>query len=71
MKTRLGFRFVRGNRLQRPDQIVNKTEAESMKVDEVTSNAHARFDAMTDEERPAYYVNPSRATRMMKFIRGH
>jgi len=71
MKTRLGFRFVRGNRMQRPDQIGNKTEAESMKVDEVTSNADARYDAMTDEERQAYYVNPSRGTRMKKFIWGH
>jgi hypothetical protein len=71
MKTRLGFRFVRGNRMQRPDQIVNTTEAESMKVDEVTSNADARYDAMTDEERQAYYVSPSRGTRMKKFLRGH
>ncbi len=71
MKTRLGFRFVRGTRWQRPDQILNKTEAESMKVDEVTHNADARYDAMSEEERQSYYVNPSRGTRLKKFIRGH
>jgi hypothetical protein len=71
MKTRLGFRFVRGNKWQRPDQLLNKGQAESMKVDEVTGDADARYDAMTDEERQAYYVSPSRGTRLKKFIRGH
>jgi hypothetical protein len=71
MKTRLGFSFVRGNRWQRPDQTLNKSQAESMKVDEVTSNADALYDAMTDQERQAYYVSPSRGTRMKKFLRGH
>jgi hypothetical protein len=42
-----------------------------MKVDEVTGDADARYDAMTDQERQAYYVNPSRGTRMKKFLRGH
>jgi len=70
MKTRLGFRFVRGNRWQRPDQILNKSEAESMKVDEVTSNADARYDAMTDEEREKYYVKPSLKTKIVRALRG-
>ncbi|HEY5439326.1 MAG TPA: hypothetical protein VIJ99_10545 [Acidimicrobiales bacterium] len=41
-----------------------------MKVDEVTSNADARYDAMTDEEREKYYVKPSLKTKIVRALRG-
>jgi hypothetical protein len=68
MKTRLGFRFVQGNRWQRPDQVLNKEQAESMKVDEVTHVDDSRYDSMTDEEREKYYVQPSLKTKIVKAL---
>jgi hypothetical protein len=67
----VGIRFVRGKVVPRPEQLLNTSQAESMKVDEVTRSDDARYDAMTDEERRAYYVSPSLGTKVKRFLRGY
>ena len=49
-----------------PTQLKNSEGLDEMKVEKINATEDARYDAMTDAERDAYYVNPSLSTRLRK-----
>ncbi len=51
-------------------QIRNKAGVEEIKLEHVEGQEDARYDAMTDAQREAYYVSPSLWTRLRKKARG-
>ena len=65
------FLSMRGGRIvPNAEQIRNKAGVEEIKVEQVEGQEDARYDAMTDAQREAYYVNPSLWTRLRKKARG-
>lgn len=51
-----------------PTEVQNSNAVEEMQLDQVESAKDARYDAMTDAQRDAYYVNPSLKTRIGKLF---
>ena len=49
---------------------MNDAVVEQEKVNEVLVQEDARYDAMTDEQREKYYLNPGPLTKLKKFFRG-
>lgn len=49
-----------------PTQLQNSEGLGEMNVDKINATEDKRYDAMTDAERDAYYVNPSLSTRLRK-----
>jgi hypothetical protein len=47
-----------------PTQLKNPDALGEMYVDKINASEDARYDAMTDVQREAYYVNPSLSTRL-------
>jgi hypothetical protein len=41
-----------------------------MNVDRIDAAEDAHYDAMTETQRDAYYVNPNLKTRVRRFFRG-
>jgi hypothetical protein len=61
------FTLNRGNKAPpNPTQLKNSEGLDEMKVDKINATEDARYDAMTDAQRDAYYVNPSLSTRLRK-----
>jgi hypothetical protein len=60
----------RGRATPNDAQLRNKAGLEQEKLDQVEAGENARYDAMTDAQREAYYVNPSLWTRLRKKTRG-
>jgi hypothetical protein len=60
----------RGRLTPRADQIQNKQGVEEIKLEHVEDDEDARYDAMTEEQREAYYVNPGLWTKLRKKARG-
>jgi hypothetical protein len=59
-----------GKRALTVEQQYNRDALQQEKVDEVVSKQDARYDAMTPEERDAYYLKPGLMTRLKKALRG-
>jgi hypothetical protein len=53
-----------------PAAVRNSEALEEMATDEALSEEDSRYDAMSDDQRDAYYVNPSLWTRISKRFRG-
>ena len=51
-----------------PTEVQNSNAVEEMQLDQVESAKDARYDAMTDAQRDAYYVNPSLKKRVGKLF---
>jgi hypothetical protein len=66
---RFGF-FRGGRKMLTPEQQHSRAALEQEKVDQVLSKQDARYDAMTEEERTAYYLKPNFITRLKKSLRG-
>ena len=49
---------------------MNNAALEQEKLNKVLAKEDARYDAMTEEEREKYYVNPSLFTKIKKALRG-
>jgi hypothetical protein len=49
-----------------PSQLKNSDNLGEMNVDKINAAEDARYDAMTDDQRETYYVNPSLSTRPRK-----
>ena len=64
------FGWRRGNQTLRPEQRMNNATLQQEKVDEIVSKQDARYDAMTEEEREKYYLQPNLTTRIKKALRG-
>jgi hypothetical protein len=63
--------FGRGGRkVLTEEQIHNRAALQQEKVDEVLAKQDAHYDAMTPEERDAYYLKPNLRTRLKKAFRG-
>lgn len=59
-----------GKRTLSPEQVKNNEQLGEEKVDEMVAKQDAHYDAMTEEERDAYYVHPNLMTRIKKALRG-
>jgi hypothetical protein len=64
------FGWRRGNQTLRPEQRMSNATLQQEKVDEIVSKQDARYDAMTEEEREKYYLQPNLTTRIKKALRG-
>jgi len=53
-----------------PEQIKSADALGQDKVDDLVAKQDARYDAMTEEERDKYYVNPNMLTKIKKAFRG-
>jgi hypothetical protein len=53
-----------------PAEIRNSGALGEMATDKTRAEEDSRYDAMTDAQRDAYYVNPSLWTRISKRVRG-
>lgn len=51
-----------------PTELRNSDAVQEMQLDQVESAKDARYDAMTDAQRDAYYVNPSLKKRVGKLF---
>ena len=51
-----------------PTELRNSDTVQEMQLDQVESAKDAHYDAMTDAQRDAYYVNPSLKTRVGKLF---
>jgi len=70
--TPFGGFFTRGamRSRRRPEQALNDQEAASIAVQHAVSKDDAKYDSMTDAQRQAYYLRPSRFSRLMKWVKG-
>jgi hypothetical protein len=59
-----------GKKALTEEQIHNRDALQQEKVDEVLAKQNARYDAMTPEERDAYYLKPNLLTKLKKALRG-
>jgi hypothetical protein len=59
-----------GPKIPTPEERMNSAALDQDKLDKVLSKEDARYDAMTEEERDKYYVNPSLFTKIKKSLRG-
>ena len=62
--------FRRGRVPPNDAQMRNMAGVEEIKLEHVEEEEDERYDAMTDAQREAYYVNPGVWTRLRKKARG-
>jgi hypothetical protein len=65
-----GSRQNSGPKVYTPEQIKSSDVLGQDNVDKLDAKQDARYDAMTEEERDKYYVNPNLITKIKKALRG-
>jgi hypothetical protein len=63
------FRFI-GRGQKSPEQVRNDGEVAAMAVERAVAKDDAKYDAMTQAEREAYYLRSSRFSRLKKWVKG-
>ena len=63
------FRCI-GRGRKSPEQVRNDGEVAAMAVERAVAKDDAKYDAMTDAERQAYYLRPSLFSRLKKRVKG-
>ena len=61
---------ARGTTKQQSKHPHDEQSLSDMNVERIESAENDRYDAMTQAERDAYYVNPTLLTRMKKYLFG-